>query len=203
MLSLLRKKKLIQSCRYFDRAKSRNFTLYANTDNSIEVLVRESGYRRDRIRSPYLPGRFAFWHDMDLTKVVRTIKRDGQLYPYLYGFKDEFELKRSAEKTKKGDMYPDLELNIKNGSGDVYFFRIEVQRSSDRIEAFARKLRDTRNNLVLYRDRQLIRDIEDTQIYVDESAIFALIGDFLENGLFKTTWLSSDDEVVGLRYSEE
>ena len=199
-LSLLRKNKLIQSCRYFDRDRNRNFTLYANTDNSIELLVKEAGYRIDHIRSPYLPGRFAFWHDRDLTKVVRTIKRDGPVYYYHYGLKDEFALRRFAEKAKKGDLYPDLELNIKVKDGNSYLFRIEVQRSSARIDAFARKLRGTRNNLVLCRNRRLIYDIADTHIYVRDSALFAIIDDFIENGLFKTQWLSSECQVVGLKY---
>lgn len=201
-LSLLRKRNLIQSARYFDRKERRNFTLYANTDNSIEVLVRESDYRRDHIRSAYLPGRFGFWHDRDLTKVVRTIKRDAPRYLYTYGFEDEFALRRSAEKAKKGDLYPDLRLNIKARSGDEYFFRMEVQRSRDRIDEFAKKLRDTRNNLVLCRDRRLIYDIADTHIYVRESALFALIDDFTEKGLFETEWLSSGCQVVGLRYTK-
>ncbi len=198
LLSLLRKRKLIQSDRYFDRESRRNFTLYANTDNSIEVLIRESDYRRDHIRSPYLPGRFAFWHDRDLTKVVRTIKRDGPMYQYHYGFEDEFALRRSAEKAKKGDLYPDLKLHLKVRSGDEYFFRIEVQRSRDRIDDFAKKLRDTRNNLVLCKNRGLIYDIAAS---VSGSAIFALIDDFIENGLFETKWLSSDCQIVGLRYT--
>jgi len=201
-LSLLRKRNLIQSARYFDRESGRNFTLYANTDDSIELLVRESAYRRDHIRSPYLPGRFAFWHDRDLTKVVRTIKRDGPIYMYQYGFEDEFALRRSAEKAKKGDLYPDLRLHIKARTGDEYSFRIEVQRSRDRIDEFARKLSQTRNNLVLCKNRGLIYDIANTHIYVRESALFALIDDFTENGLFETKWLSLDCQVVGLSYSK-
>ena len=201
-LSLLRGRRLIQSCRYFDRAKSKNFTLYANTENSIEVLVRESAYRRDHIRSPYLPGKYSYWHDMDLTQIVRTIKREGPTYNYQYGFKDEYELRRTAEKSKKGSLYPDLELDLKTGKGDRYFFRIEIQRHRQRVDAFARKLSKSRNNLVLCKDQALIYDVADTHIYVDNNAIFALIEDFVENGLFKTRWMSSDGRVVGLRYSK-
>jgi hypothetical protein len=165
LLSLLRKRNLIQSNKYFDRKSGKNFTLYANTNNSIEVLVRESNYRHSQIRSPYLPGKYAFWHDMDLTRVVRTIKRDGPIYLYHYGFEDELSLRRSAKKAKKGDMYPDLKLDIKTKNGDKYSFRVEVQRSSNRIDEFAIKLRDTRNNLVLCRNTALICDIADTHIY--------------------------------------
>ncbi|MDA8083857.1 MAG: hypothetical protein M0024_09405 [Nitrospiraceae bacterium] len=200
-LSLLRKRNLIQSCRYFDRARSRNFVLYANTENSIEVLVRESGYRRDHIRSPYLPGRYSYWHDMDLTKVVRTIKRDCPPYSYFFGLKDEYALRRSAEKAKKGDLYPDLELHLRARSGDEYFFRIEVQRHRQRVDEFARKLSKHRNNLVLCKDQALIHDIADSHVYVDNNAIFAVIDDFAENGLFKTRWLSTNGQIVGLRYS--
>ncbi|HWR57486.1 MAG TPA: hypothetical protein VN328_01245 [Thermodesulfovibrionales bacterium] len=201
-LSLLRKTSLIQSGKYFDRKARKNFSLYANTENSVEVLLRETTYRRNHIRSPYLPGKYSFWHDMDLTNVVRTIKRDGPIYSYDYGFEDEFALRRFAQKAKKGDLYPDLRLNIKARSGDEYFFRIEVQRSRDRLDEFATKLRDTRNNLVLCKDRRLIYDIADTHIYVRESALFALIDDFIEKGLFKTEWLSPGCQVVGLRYTK-
>jgi hypothetical protein len=203
LLSQLRKNELIQSARYFDRKKRKNFTLYANTEDSIEVLVRESRYRRDHIRSAYLPGRYAFWHDMDLTKAVRAIKRDGPIYSYHYGFDDEFALRRAAEKAKKGDLYPDLKLNIKVQSGDQYVFRLEVQRSRDRIVDFTKKLSDTRNTLVLYRDRELIRDVTDTHIYVGDNTLFGRIDDFIENGLFKTKWVWSDGQPTGgLKYSK-
>ncbi len=202
-LSQLRKNKLIQSARYFDRKTRKNFTLYANTEDSIEVLTRSSAYRRNHIRSPYLPGRFAFGHDMDLTKVVRTIKRDGPIYSYHYGFDDEFALRRAAEKARKGDLYPDLRLSLRVRTGDQYSFRIEVQRSRDRIEEFAKKLHETRNNLVLYRNRELIRDLADTRIYVGDNAHFGHVDDFIENGLFKTKWVWSDGQPTGgLKYSK-
>lgn len=199
-LSLLRKNKLIQSCRYFDREKSRNFTLYANTENSIEILIRECDYRHDHIRSPYLPGRFAFWHDMDLTKVVRTLKRDEPIYSCRFGFKDELALRQSApKKTTKGSYYPDLELDMRNRNGDRYVYRIEIQRHRQRVDDFAHKLSKTRNNLVLCQDQRLIGDISDTHIYVN--ALFAVIDDFFANGLFKSHWMSFDGRVVGLRYT--
>jgi hypothetical protein len=198
-LSLLRKNNLIQSAKYFDRKARKNFALYANTENSVEVLLRETTYRRDHIRSPYLPGKYSFWHDMGLTNVVRTIKRDGPIYSYDYGFEDEFALRRVASKSKKGDMYPDLSLHLKR-NGKEYFFRIEVQRNRDRMYQFAEKLRDTRNNLVLCSDHRLIYDIADTHVYIRENATFALIDDFIENGLFKTQWLSSGCETVELQY---
>ncbi len=199
-LSQLRKNDLVQSGRYFNRERGRNFVLYANTDNSVELL-RESGYRHDHIRSPYLPGRFGFMHDRVLTKTVRKIKHDAHIHMYDYAFEDEFALRRSSEKkSKKGDMYPDLSLRISNKSGDVYSFRLEVQRSRDRIVEFAKKICKTRNNLVLCKDRRLIYDIKDTHIYVHDNALFALIDDFMENGLLQTKWLSSDCQVVGLTY---
>lgn len=198
-LSLLRKNKLIQSAKYFDRKARKNFTLYANTENSVEVLLRETTYRRHHIRSPYLPGKYSFWHDMDLTRVVRTIKRDGPIYSYHYGFEDEFALRRAASKAKKGDLYPDLSLHIKR-NGKEYCFRVEVQRNRDRVDQFAEKLRDTRNNLVLCKERRIIHDIDDTHVYVGENATFALIDDFIENGLFKTQWLSLQCEAVELQY---
>jgi hypothetical protein len=201
-LSLLRKNNLIQSARYFDRTKRKNFTLYANTEDSIDILIKESGYPYDHIRSPYLPGRFAFWHDMALTEVVRTIKRYGQIYSYQYGFIDEFALRRATtEKSKKGDQFPDLKLRIKTREGNVYFFRIEVQRSRDRVMDFAKKLSKSKNNLVLYSDRRLIRDLADTHIFIRDNAIFVSIDDFISNGIFEAKWLSCTGHVVGLVYS--
>lgn len=202
LLSNLRRNDLIQSARYFDRKKQRNFTLYANTENSIEVLLRETAYQRNHIRSPYLPGRYAFWHDKDLTRVVRKIKWDSTKHSYFYGFEDEFALRCSAEKAKKGDLYPDLKLHIKNEGGDDFLFQIEVQRHRDRVHEFAQKLLKSRNNLVLFKDKRLISDIADTGIYVRDNAIFALIDDFIENGLLETKWLSTKCEIVGLQYTK-
>jgi hypothetical protein len=199
LLSQLKKNDLIQSGRYYDRERGRNFVLYANSQNSVELLM-ESGYPDNHIRTPYLPGKFGFTHDQILTKTVRKIKHDSHICMYDYAFEDELALRRSSEKSKKGDMYPDLSLRLRNRSGDEWSFRIEVQRSRDRVQEFARKLGKTKNNIVLCKDRRLIHDIKNTHIYVHDHALFALIDDFLENGLFETKWLSSNCQVVGLTY---
>lgn len=131
-LSKLKKFGYIESRRYGDRTgKNGVYSLYTLTMHSKQVLVDDYKYDPTYIRMG-LPHMYGVSHELLVTDVVRTIKREAGKLKYDFSLKDENTLR--SESNKKGERFPDLlvELRIPDnrGKNTLKELAIEVDNST-------------------------------------------------------------------------
>lgn len=216
-LNKLKQSNFIASQRYRSRDGKGVFTLYALTKHSVRLLV-EEGVPSDYIRIG-LPDRFMVAHELEVTDVVRTIKREAGKGLYTFHMEDENTLKANTEGGKKNIQYPDLYLKvfIKMGSDTkVRDMGIEVDNSTiqpklvvDKVKKTFRQRKWRTMMLCTTRDRidrlqaafcadsdHIVnhpKDALETSFindFIVSGVFFALQSDFSANGLLGTGWVS-------------
>jgi hypothetical protein len=201
-LSQLRKSDLIATRRYRAMTGKGIFTLYSLTPTSRDVLVQD-GYAREHIRM-VLPHKYGVTHELAVSDIVRSIKREAGAVHYGFSIKDENTL-RSESKNRRG-RFPDLLVTLyvprRQESPLKKVLALEFDNSTedpDYVVAKAQGLANKKKlpSLILCRDSQRIEKLrrrfdelakEDLRLMV----FFSLLSDFISKGFVGTRWLTID-----------
>lgn len=196
-LSKLKASGHIQSRRYAGRETHGMFSLYSLTPLSIELLV-NAGYPPGGIRA-MLPDDSMVAHDMLVTDIVRTIKRDG-VGLYEYQLTDKNTLKQALNKS--GD-YPDLHLRLSfdpKKNHNVKIYGIEVDLGAALPAGIVGKVKQLPNHtLILCRTAGRVESLKrafaanENQTWSDK-VYFGELPDFIRNGLIGANWVNTKGE---------
>ncbi|MBA4372234.1 MAG: hypothetical protein C0402_05180 [Thermodesulfovibrio sp.] len=203
-LKRMRREGFVQSQRYRSRTGADVFALYSLTDLSIDALV-ENGMEHEHIRT-HLPHRYGVVHELMVTDVVRTIKREaGQLF-YRFKFKDENVLK--TEYRGAGMRYPDLMVTLfPDGDASKKVVAIEIDNGTISLKRVVEKAVGLFElfkvpSMILCRTARRISNMQNEfrQTFPNKDDVmavkifFALIQDFTHKGFVETRWLTMWDE---------
>jgi len=201
-LSHLKKSGLITSRRYRAMTGKGIFTLYSLTPTSRDILVQD-GYAREHIRMT-LPHKYGVTHELAVSDIVRSIKREAGAVHYGYSIKDENTL-RSESKNRRG-RFPDLLVTIsiprRQEAPLKKVLALEFDNSTedpDYVVTKARGLAQKKQlpSLILCKDSQRVEKLrrkfdelakEDLRLMV----FFSLLHDFTSKGFVGTKWLTID-----------
>jgi hypothetical protein len=201
-LSQLRKSGLISSKRYRAMKGLGVFTLYSLTPTSCSILVQD-GYAREHIRM-VLPHKYGVTHELAVSDIVRSIKREAGTVHYGFSIKDENTL-RSESKNRRG-RFPDLLVTIyvprRQEPPLKKVLALEFDNDTedpDYVVAKARGLARKKKlpSLILCNEP---KRIEKLRRKFDELAdenlrrmvFFSLLSDFTSKGFVGTKWLTID-----------
>ncbi|HAM50601.1 MAG TPA: hypothetical protein DCP92_07855 [Nitrospiraceae bacterium] len=201
-LSQLGKSGLIASKRYRAMTGRGVFTLYSLTPTSHDILVQD-GYAREHIRMN-LPHKYGVTHELAVTGVVRSIKREAGAIHYGFSIKDENTL-RSESKNRRG-RFPDLLVTInvpRSHEGAVRkVLALEVDNSTEDpayVVAKARGLAQKKKlpSLILCNDSRRIEELRRKFAELGKETLrlmvfFSLLNDFTSKGFAATRWLTID-----------
>lgn len=126
----LKKSGYLKSQQYSRRDSKGLFALYALTQDSADILCEHADYKIESIRMA-LPPKSRVSHDLQVTDVVRAIKREGGRFPYEYLIMDEDWLRKTAQKKKQSfsDLFARVRLNI-GGKETPGNFHIEIDNNT-------------------------------------------------------------------------
>lgn len=201
-LSQLKKSGLISTRRYRAMTGRGIFTLYSLTPTSRDILVQD-GYSREHIRM-ILPHKYGVTHELAVSEIVRSIKREAGTVHYGFSIKDENTL-RSESKNRRG-RFPDLLVTLfvprRQEAPLKKVLAMEFDNSTEDPDYLVAKaqglaVKERLPSLILCRENQRI---EKLRRRFDELAgkelrlmvFFSLLSDFTSKGFVGTKWLTID-----------
>lgn len=128
-LSKLIRSNYIQAKHYVNRNGSGRYALYSLTEFSSEILVREKNYSIETIRCT-LPAPFHVTHELEVTGIIRAIKKENCRSNYEVKIMDENALKATAITRNVFKAYSDLTLAITFPSGKTVHITVEMDNGS-------------------------------------------------------------------------
>lgn len=138
-LWILKKAGYLQSARYPNRSGKGAESLYALKERAIEVLVAQ-GYSSETIRA-FLPSPYHVAHELEVTDIIRVIKKESYKSNYDVKIVDENNLKRMAIKEGVYKAYPDLAVALTLGGGKTVHIAVEIDNGSFLPRDMVEKLR--------------------------------------------------------------
>ena len=128
-LNSLKKAGFVESVLYNDfSGNGKSYALYVLTEHGAGFLVREKAYEMEKIRTA-IPSVHTVAHELAVTDVVRTIKRESIDLNYDLKYADEALVKKMHAFWKIKGPQPDLLVVIdlsRAGRPDVRTFAVEV-----------------------------------------------------------------------------
>ena len=215
----LKKQGYLRSRIYLDtNKKGGKYALYALTNYSAEVLCRKHGYRIESIRMK-LPNKKEVAHNIEVTNVVKNIKREASQIIYEFTMFDEYWQRKLRDDNEKKSPIPDLLLKTHfnaNGKEKVFLFNVEIDNSTIAAGEIAKKLAKysfpvliictTRKRLMIL--QKTIYAKRNETVYHDKNFIdivndvyLCFLNDFCKTnsgGIVGTTWVKPDGKLVNI-----
>jgi hypothetical protein len=195
-LSLLQAAGYIVSKKYYD--KNKGYTLYTLEEPAIDELVRQ-GYAIERIRWGLPHPTFAV-HELAITEIVRTIRREAAKQLYDFSIFDEKVLRKIAPDAKS---YPDLIVKLVfniAGKRIEKSLAIEYDNGTQYAIDVVQKIRNIKYPVIILsktsdRIDVLKRVFSKADEKLNNRVFFGLLTEFYKSGLLNTEFTTASGKV--------
>lgn len=215
-LSKMRNLKTIESKKYADPESGKTMSLYCLLEGALEHLYQHH-YDLDKVRYGYLPESRDVRHELAVTGVTRTLKKEASRIGYKLSIVDERTLREEANSKRRKGPLPDLFIVLVVESGYTErierIYNIEVDMGTIKPQKIIEKIKRSRNKTIMICNRterieklqaefqkeyqemtlqkeKVKKDNKIIQKDLIHAIIFGTLQDFSNNGLLSSNFQS-------------